>query len=80
MIETRSFFHKFASFRGNLNSIWEISDENGTLTCSRDKIKLAAKSFFKSLFKDHKNALIGNQLKVLEHYPSFFTREEGLEL
>ena len=28
------FFHKFASFRGNLNSIWEISDENGDLTCS----------------------------------------------
>ena len=75
-----NFFHNFASFPRNLNAIWNISDENGTLSLSQDKIELAAESFFKSLFKDQKSALIGNQLKVLEHYPSFFTREEGLKL
>lgn len=47
---------------------------------SQDKIKLVAQTHFKSLFKYQQKAIIGNQLKVLEHYPSFFTREEGLNL
>ena len=30
--------------------------------------------FFKHLFKDQKNALIGNQLKFLEYLSSFFNK------
>ena len=50
------------------------------MTRSQDKIKLVAEAHFKVLSKDQKKSLIGNQLKVLEHFPSFFTKEEGLEL
>ena len=33
------FFHNYPSYRGNLNSIWEIFDGNGVNSSSQDKIK-----------------------------------------
>lgn len=50
------------------------------MTHSKDKIKMAAESCSKSSFNDHQKALIGNQLKVLELYPSFFSKEDGLDI
>ena len=43
-------------------------------------IKKAAEDHFKSRFKDPRKALLGNQMKVIVHIPSFFTKEEGLQI
>ena len=51
--------------------------KNGNSTMSQEKIKLAAELFFKSLFKDEKSALISNQLKVLEQFPSFLQEKKA---
>ena len=74
------FFHRYASHHKNINTIWEIQNEEGIMISSRDKIKKDAETHFKSLFKDQRKYIIGNQMKVIEHYPSFFSKEEGLEV
>jgi hypothetical protein len=43
-------FHQFANYRRNLNTIWEIKDEEGNMASSfKDKAKLGVRYFSKSL-------------------------------
>jgi len=57
-----SFFHRFASHRKNVNTIWSISDDWGairddwgTIHCSQLELKKEAFSFFKKLYDNPNN-------------------------
>ena len=54
------FFHSYASYRRNNNTIWEIKNEYDSRVNSQVYIKKATEDHFKSLFKDPRKALIGN--------------------
>ena len=74
------FFHRFASNQRNSNTIWEIkTSEGGSLTNSKD-IQLEAVNFFGNLYVDPRKVNISNQMDILKHFPSFFSKEEGVRI
>lgn len=46
------FFHSYANNRRNINTIWELEVEYGKIVSSTKDLKIAASSYFSSLFKD----------------------------
>jgi hypothetical protein len=46
------FIHQYANFRKNLNTIWDIKNENGTtLSSFKEKVEVGV-SYFKNLFTE----------------------------
>lgn len=63
-----------------MNTIWSIKDSSGNEITDQSLIEYAAFLHFKQHFEEPKSAHIGDQLKVLKLYPSFFTPEEGFQI
>ena len=49
------FFHKFATNRKNINSIWKIANDDGNIVEGFEDIAEAGVHHFESLFKEKKN-------------------------
>ena len=75
-----NFFHSFANSKHISNMIWDLKNYQGQWCHSQDLLKQEAISHFSTVFKDLKTSLISDQLKVIKHYPSFFTREEAMAI
>jgi hypothetical protein len=74
------FFHQYVNFRRNLNSIWEIKDEQGKVVASfEDNAKLGV-NFFNNLFSTPPGCPIQEILEVVEKFPIVFTDEMNLSL
>ena len=74
------FFHRFAFYQRNQNTISDIKNVEGIKVSSQSNIKKVVEDQFKFLFRDQGRAQISKQMKVLEHYPAFFSREEGIQI
>ena len=68
-------FHNFSNLRINLNSIWEIKNEEGVLVSSFQEKAEAGASFFEALFKDPTGCQIQETLKVVTNLPSILSDE-----
>jgi hypothetical protein len=75
------FFHQFVNFRRNLNTIWEIKDEQGNVAASfEDKEKLGV-NFFSNLFSaPPPRCPIQEILEVVGKFPTIFSEEMNLSL
>lgn len=71
------FFHKFASHRRNVNTIWSINDSMGTKMADPKSIEVTGFSHFKKHLEDPSTSNIADQLKVLRNYPSLFSKDDG---
>lgn len=69
------FFHKYASYRKNLNSIQEIKDQNGQKVSSFEEIAEAREGFFSSLFKEPEGCPIAEILKVIDLFLGSFSKD-----
>jgi hypothetical protein len=67
-----NFFHKFASYRRIVNSIWEIKNQNGHLVSSIEDIAEVGKGFFSNLFKELVGSSISKIIKVIKLFPRSF--------
>ena len=72
------FFHRYASYRKNINTIWDIKSTKGVWVSSQKDMEKVEVEFYSNHFKESGLSNIVNQMKVVSHYPYFFTREEGL--
>jgi hypothetical protein len=74
------FFHQFANYRRNLNTIWEIKDEEGNVAVSfEDKAKLGV-IFFSNLFSAPPGCPIQEIMEVVGKFPTVFSEEMNLSL
>ena len=71
------FFHKFASFRKNVNTIWEIDLGEGNKVKSSKEIKDEVVLYFQALFKDPGSNEVIHQLEVVKNYPRMIQVEEA---
>jgi len=74
------FFHAYANSIKQINSIWDITKENGTMITSKQGLQKEAVEYFQHIFKARSNLTISNQLAVTRNYPRIFLEEEGLRL
>ena len=72
------FFHYFASNKKNLNSIWELVDENGNLVKGQDQLQNLAKNCFDRIFKRGGQTSLEAQLKTIKYYLAFFVEEDKI--
>jgi hypothetical protein len=68
-------FHNFVNYRKNLNSIWEIKDQNGQMISSFKEISKAGKGYFCILFKESKGFPISEILKDIDLFPRSFSED-----
>jgi hypothetical protein len=74
------FFHKYASHKRNINTIWEINKPDGSWVNSFKEIAEVGKQHFKSLSKDPKVANIGEIMKIIRLFPRLIDDEMNIEL
>jgi hypothetical protein len=71
------FFHAYANSRKLINSIWDITKEDGSVINGNHELHKEVVGFFQNTFKAHENLFITDQLVVLRNYPRMFSEEEG---
>jgi len=75
-----SFFHRYASHRKNVNTIWSLSHDNGYTHCSLPELKRKMVNFFKGIYDNPEGEDIVAKLQSLKHMPRYFTEEESDEV
>jgi hypothetical protein len=74
------FFHQFVNYRRNLNTIWEIKDEEGNVAVSfEDKSNLGV-NFFSNLFSAPPGCPIQEIMEVVGKFPTVFSEDMNLSL
>jgi hypothetical protein len=74
------FFHAYANSRKQINTIWDITKDDGTIITNNLELQKEAVDYFQNVFKAQDNLAISDQLAVLRNYPRMFSVEEGLRL
>jgi hypothetical protein len=74
------FFHAYANSRKHINTIWEISKEDGTMISSNKGLQREVIVFFQNIFMAQPNLSISDQLAILRNYPRMFTKEDSQRL
>ena len=70
-------FHSHALACNNFNSIWALKNEEGRLGEETIHLKELGVKHFTESFKDDGKSIISDQLKVIQLFPSFVTRDEA---
>jgi hypothetical protein len=78
--ENTKFFHHCANGRKNGNTIWNIRKEDGSLAFSFEEFASEGVSFFKSLYKEERRALIDAILQSIQYFPKFTNEEDNENL
>ena len=66
------FFHKFANQRKNVNSIWKISNDGGSMVEGFDAIVGAGVQHFETLFQAGKNLHLLELMKNVDNFQPLF--------
>lgn len=66
------FFHNFANERRVTNSIWDLEKDQGHVINTHKDLSNDVVHYFKKIFSDGGQLMFEAQLKVLQHFPSFF--------
>jgi glycyl-tRNA synthetase beta subunit len=74
------FFHAFTNSRKKINTIWDITKEDGTVINKTTDLQKEVVSYFQNVFKAQDNIAISDQLAVLKNYPRIFSMEEGIKV
>lgn len=74
------FFHRFANFHRQKNSIWEIHDSVGTKLQTQDAISRAAFSYFESAFAQTPSGDPKDLLWGVSRFPLMFGEEANIDL
>jgi hypothetical protein len=69
------FFHAYANFRKQTNTIWEIRKEDGSVATKKKYLEKEGVSYFEKMFKAQENISIIQQLEVIQTYPRLFSVE-----
>jgi hypothetical protein len=69
------FFHNFSNQRQNLNTIWEIKNEEGIRVSSFQEKSEAGARFFESLFSAPEGCPIQEILEVVAKFQPIFSEE-----
>ena len=70
------FFHKFASYKKKVNTIWEIDHGDGIKAITSKEIKNEATHYIQCLFDDIGSNDVIHQLEVVKNYPSMIQDED----
>ena len=71
------YFHSIASTRRNHNAIWALKNEEDVWVDEAEQLKDLGVKHFSEIFKDDGKTNIGDQLKVIQHFPSIVLRYEA---
>jgi hypothetical protein len=74
------FFHAYANSRKQINTIWEMTKEDGTMVSSNQDLQKEAVGFFRNIFLAHPNLSITDQLAILRNYPRMIIEEDSQRL
>ena len=74
------FFHNYASHRRNINTIYEIKNQEGSPARTFEEKSAAGVSFFQNIFKEPKGCPIQEILEVLGYFLRMVTEEMNQEL
>ena len=75
-----NFCHNYASYRHNVKSIWDTNSLDGEHFFDQRNIEKEMTNLFSNHFKYFGLTSIGNQMRVVRHYPSFSSKKEGMEI
>ena len=78
--DNTSFFHKYANYRKNINSIWNIADDRGNMVEGFDSIVGDRVNHFETLFQEDKNLSLPDSMKIAKNFPSFVYVEDNDDL
>ena len=74
------FFHKYATHRKNLNSIWKIEDDNGNLVEVFEAIARAGVHHFESLFQEEANINLPEIVQSVGYFPTSISVDDNCDL
>ena len=74
------FFHNFTNYRKNLNSIWNIVDDNGIIVEGFDNIGAAGVNHIGTLFHYDNNLSLPDIMKIAQNFPTSVSKEENDDL
>jgi hypothetical protein len=66
------YFHHFANLRKNINTIWDIKKEDGSLALSFEEKSKVGVHYFQNLFKATRGSPIQTILQVVKKFPRVF--------
>lgn len=75
--QNTKIFHNFANQRRIQNSIWDIRGLEGDMVTNQHDLSVAATGYFSGVFKDLGSSRIGDQLKVIQHFPCLFSTRDS---
>ena len=78
--DNTAFFHKHVNHRKNINSIWNIQNDDGIQVEGFESISKVGVQHFETLFQEEKNLHIMEIMKIVEHYPTSISMEENEDL
>ena len=73
------YFHAYANQRRNINSIWNIQNDEGLTVTSQSEIESAAFKHFKDFYQDTPSD-ISTQVEVARLLPRYFSEAEARQL
>ena len=74
------FFHKYSSYRKDINSIWKIADDEGKVVEGFESIACAGVHHFETLFQEEKDLHLPEIVKSVGLCPSSIYEEDNEDL
>lgn len=78
--ENTKFYHKFVNGRKNINTIWQLQNEQGKFVNTFPQLAELATSHFKRTYSAPRDTNLAEIIKVAQLFPIFVDQEEGGEL
>lgn len=78
--DNTKFFHKFANGKKDVNTIWQLNNENGIPLSSFRQLSGVATSHFKQAYSAPPNITLGEIILVAQLFPRYVDQEEAMEL
>ena len=74
------FFHKYSSYRKDINSIWKIADNEGNVVEGFESIACAGVHHFETLFQEEKDLHLPEVVKSTGLFPSSISEGDNEDL
>lgn len=78
--ENTNFYHKFSNGRKEVNTIWQLQNEQGQIVNTFPQLSELATSHFKHTYSAPRDTNLAEIIKVAQLFPRFVEQEEGDEL
>eukprot|EP00253_Pinus_taeda_P025314 PITA_25314 len=78
--ENTKFFHNYAKWRRNTNTIWKLKNEEGREANTFESLSSLGQSHFQNMYADQGEITIAEVIKTAQSFPRYVEEEEADDL